>query len=802
MEAPFLRDEHDIQGEQNRVAEAALELFESLHDPEFDEALYEMVATAGAAAEEASTALPLKSEDAEAELERVVSQQYAPVVAEAHRMYDRLSEGLESVDLNETSVQELERVMDGFAPEASALPPEQQQFVGALFRKAKQAVRGAVSLARKGIQAVGKGLSAVARLALKPLWSKLKSLLMPLLKRAAMAALGKPSIATATLARNNGRRVVGGERENFETESGEGLSGEQPESIQREYDSYLLETVFGEGRSDAQMMVNEWSSALSSNTDPIRRLDEARDQLAERLAKLEDGEDPQPAIQEFIPVALMAIKPVLSAVVRLIGRERIVRFLAGFLAKMISGMVGPQRAAQVSRHVVSTALRGFGFETETDPRRAAAEVLAQTIQETLLSLAEQPESLFENPTLIQVAAQEAFESAAAANFPPEALRPDLRESETESDRWVAHPVQRRRKYFKKYSRVFEIQLTRRLAESVRTFDGMTLAEHLDATRVMRWNVPLRVRVHLYEIAPVARLADITVRERQVEGLGSARWEAWSQLHPLGVAAATALLREPGLGRDVDAKYTENRYSITRSQRFYYLEMAVPTKPRPVVPRRTPPPVPQVGITNPTGGGNAPSGVPAGARASARCAGNRVGLIIDIPRRQVVVKIRLAEEQAQQIANALRRQDITGAVHVFRSVRSVLRGLLTGGTSAGLTVRWPGSASEMLFEQLAPATAALAAVGQGAIKLFLEKIGEKLFDLVWAALERDLRARASEFITMAEDPADGVTVFLTFNNLGALSVVVDMVRGNPRAILGLVTSGIPYPGLFTVRGCTS
>jgi len=47
--------------------------------------------------------------------------------------------------------------------------------------------------------------------------------------------------------------------------------------------------------------------------------------------------------------------------------------------------------------------------------------------------------------------------------------------------------------------------------------------------------------------------------------------AYRRLHPLTVANATALLREPKLGVDVPARFLESRHRISVGQRFFFLE---------------------------------------------------------------------------------------------------------------------------------------------------------------------------------------------------------------------------------------
>jgi hypothetical protein len=72
------------------------------------------------------------------------------------------------------------------------------------------------------------------------------------------------------------------------------------------------------------------SSAVA--TPVFANLEEARDQFIQELNNLKDGENAEPYVQNFLP----AILPALRLGIRLIGRPRVVKFLAQLLAKLIS----------------------------------------------------------------------------------------------------------------------------------------------------------------------------------------------------------------------------------------------------------------------------------------------------------------------------------------------------------------------------------------------------------------------------------------------------------------------------------
>ena len=788
-ETPFQNDEFLLESENSQLAQSVAELLQNLKDTEFDEALYEMAAQAQSATTQNLTSDYLPSVQAEAEIERMLTQHFAPLATEAHHMYERMGEGLARYDLSTATEVELEAMLEQFSPDTANLTPEQQNFLGKLFNKAKQAVSGAVNLARKGISAIG-------RAALGPLLGKLKALVMPLLKRVIRFAMSKLPAKVRPIAQSLARKLFGGALEisESETPSSVVLSTESPVSIQQEYDFLVAEAMIsvGETEAEAEVVAEQFADVNQQGEDPITRLYEARDTLAKGLMELEAGQDPTPLIQQFLPAALIALQPVIRTVIAIIGREKVVDFIAGLLAKLVSKWVGEGPAKMLATPVVSAGLGLLGFETPPNARQYAAEVLAQTLQETVVGLAQQPESIFESPVLTQVAAQEAFEQAAAANFPPEMLKLELREAAEGTGAWVLRPTKQRRKYYKKYSQVKDLVLTRKLCEAIKVFGNVSLADHLETSRVVDFKQPIRVKLHLYELTIGSRLMDIAMRERNVNGLGNWKWEAWSQIFPFTPEAATALLREPGLGRKVESVYLAGPYLVAPGQRFYYLEFPAPVR-RPSPPSRSRIRIP---------GGDLQKII------KDKCLANRVGVIVDLPKESLIIKIRLMEDNAQRIAQALKRNDIASAVHIARTVSDLLRGVLTGSTQTGLTVVPPVSTAKEMMEQFAQtseasggAAAARGGAASSALTWVLTKVGEKLFNFIWGLIENYFKNKKQEFIAAADDAADGVTLYITFSNLKLLSVVREVMQGNyARAALALVSPQIPSPSIYTAKGC--
>ena len=76
------------------------------------------------------------------------------------------------------------------------------------------------------------------------------------------------------------------------------------------------------------------------------------------------------------------------------------------------------------------------------------------------------ETTLEHPALLEAAVTEAFHEAAAENFPPQVLIPSsTRHGPRDMGRDAAR---RKRKYYKKYTRVFDVEITPQIADSLKT----------------------------------------------------------------------------------------------------------------------------------------------------------------------------------------------------------------------------------------------------------------------------------------------------------------------------------------------
>ena len=747
-ESPFLSlyHEEDESLPSNPAAGVLAEVMAELQEPEqsdeFDSLLLEMAASVE---EHVSRNAPAHFGDASSYARRVVrvAEDYlAPIDREVQEHLEALSEMMGPVDPAAFSSEELDELLEARRGRGST--PQIEEFFGKLVKKIGAVAKGAVKLVKAG-------LTGPIGLLLKPLISKVKALVPKLLKKVIAFALKKlpekyrpalekvaaklqAAVEKKLVKKGAGPAALAAQEPSGDAgtaSSADPSAGAQPAAageptpqaapsatdIQAEFDGQLLELlVAGEVVDEEdELELADW------HDDPVIA---ARQTLARRLTELEQGEDPTPLMEDFLPAILPAIK----IGIKLIGRERVVGLIGGLLGKFMSPIVGKDLAPTLGKALTDLGLRTFlNSEVGGDSTRSVAgEALARTVEETVRGLDSVPEYAFESPVLLEGYVAEAFEAAAAANLPT-LVRSSLRESAGEAGAWIPLPRGSAPTY-KKFSRVFPVEVTPQLAGSVRTFGGGSIAGFLrDSFGIAGVTVP--ARVHIYEV--ISGSVTAIAKHETLRGLGSAGRQATRQLHPLTREAATALLREPKLGRRAPA--TSNRSRPFTGQRFYFLEM------------------PSVSA--------APRGRVSGLRAT-----------LDFPKDEIRVRLFLSEVVAQSIATGLRKK--TPASQTLRQLREVF---------AGPAALLGTAADDGLFRSiLEPAgTAGSRVLPANARASMRRTIAEKVMEWTWLRLAEYFEKAAHDFIPATEDARDGVGLLLTFHNPPGMSVLRAVMKGaNP------------------------
>jgi hypothetical protein len=454
--------------------------------------------------------------------------------------------------------------------------------------------------------------------------------------------------------------------------------------------------------------------------------------------------------------------------IRLVGRKKVVDFLANLLANLIQKFVGPQYAPALSQAIVDTGLGLLMLEaTPEDESRAAASAVAATVEETVRRVAAAPDYVLDNQELLEGFALEAFEQAAAANLPPVLpeetyrKRPDLGEARKLRGVWVMMPRGRRKRY-KKFSRRIPTQLTPHKVTALETFAGIPLEEFLEEQLGVAPGEEVAAFVHLYEAIPGARLTDIARQEQNTPGLGSANGQG--QLHPLTREAAALLLGEPELGRDIDPHHLLDPHTPMVGERFYYLE--IPGK-RPLT------------ISGPAG------------RAKARRP-TQVRLILDFPKNEIRVYLFLSEIRAQEVAVKLRQHTHIGMV------ATRLRGFIERGLRRALT----GAFGRIKIIHGAVTPDQWLGALRRLPSLVPQVLLGRLTEWVVKGLSDHLKQRTEEFIKAAEDTADGVTLVISLGNPPGFPQLRQALRGKGLSLASLkMSDGAPTVKIKIIPGYT-
>jgi len=723
---PFLSEYAGIEEQRPESVELHDLLFE-LYDAEFDEVLAEI----GHQAWEAVTqrAEPFGETGTIESAEQFLQEWSEPVRQAAEAMLDSIAEAASEHDLASMSESELDTFFERFEPRGTGLEQYFEDFLGGLVSKAKTLAKKALDVAKKGLALVP-GLGGLI--------AKLKALVRPLLNRVLKTAIDKLPPTLRPLARQLARRVLGAQVGEVDGEAFEAApAAPDVSAVQQQFDLEAAMLMFSSDENEQEFVLSEAVyGAEREDGAPVAQLQEARARFVDQL---EAGVDPEQALEQFIP-AVMGVLPIARTVIGVIGRKRVVNVLAKFLAGFIGRYVPTESATQLSQAIVDAGLRMLSLEApvEAEARgpRLACETIAQTVEDTVRRVTELDEATFEDQALLEAALTEAFHEAAAENFPPQVIVPELHEAPLRAT-WAAMPTGRRRKFYKKYTHVFDVEITPQIADSITTFGGTKLAAFLkDQLGIAP---PVRARVHLYQAISGTTLRRIARCERNIPGLGMASKTGAIQLHPLTVQAAGTLLQQPKLGRDVPGAFRSSRRLVAVGARFYYLEIA---GARPIT------------VTSAAG------------RTDVRRMSD-VNVTLDFPKDEFRVFVYLSESDAQEIAGKIRKQDLSSVLLLARRVYE-----------AGVNVALGGDIQRHV-RILTEAVPQEEFFGKQLKRLAVQvrqRLTKRVVDWVSKAFADYLKAGAGEFVAASEDPADGVTVVVQIANPPGAPLVRRLLRG--------------------------
>jgi hypothetical protein len=754
--SPFVNEIGDRLVAADPVTHAVAELLAELKDEEFDLAVHDLVheLSGMAAARNVGETDELRS--LEARVERALEDRLAPLATSYENQMDELAEQLAPLDMGSMTEAELDAVLERTAPPPSVLGPNFEFFLKKLWDKTKKAVKGAVNFVKKGV-------SAVSSLALKPVFAALRKLVRPLLKKVlaltmdkipekyrpmaekVAAQLGaksgrKPSSPAATspagapLADGAGTAAAEPSGGAAGAPAADAAATSEPTAaavseIQDELDGRFAELLLASSDIERETaLAQQEAEARRPALDPVGELERGRRRFVRAVAQLRQGESPAPAVEQFLPIVVSALKLGL----KLIGRKRVITFLGKMLGNLVAPIVGKDVATPLATMFADMGLKLLGFELSAgEQEEATGQALAHTLEETIRRVAALPAYVLDNELLLESHVLEAFETAAATSFPPALIKQELREAPGVDAMWVQVPA-RGRSYYRKFTHRFEIELTRPVAESIASFHGRTLEAVL--RDVQQVSFPLQARVHLFELRPGGRLAHIA-GEEQLQGLTPAT--SAQLLHPLTRHAATALLHHPRLGTAFGAAPHPLDPSV--GQRYYHLELVRSEH-------------------------EGPRGLLGALRPS------HLSAHVDFGRGEIRVRLYVAEAAAQPIASELRKSR-RGAVlvHRLRQLFAADLNRLASAHNHGI-LRIHSDGNGATDRSLA----AVAKDGQRAA--VRRELGAKIVEWTLTRLADHAQQKADEFVHATQAPDLGVTLRLAFQHPPRLPALRRLLAG--------------------------
>lgn len=708
-----------------------------LNDQEFSDNLYELAAEL-----EETWNSGISNETAMGEAFVPYARQksatyFSPLISASENMIDRISQRFSGYIPAELSGSEMEAFFNEVASDHSGLSPAQEQFFGSLFNKVKNVVK-------KGIELAGK-LSPV-----NILLGKLKGLIRPLLERVLKFAIGKLPKNLQPYAQTLSKKFLNLESPFVSDREGPEVSSTgEIDAIQTELDNQIASLVFSSNETQEDTFVMEYENA-SDDTRETPSLEAAREKFINELSELKQGESPAPAIEGFLPVAIMALRPLIKTGISLIGRKKVINFLAGLLAQLVAKYVPKQVAQPLAASIIDAGMSAIGFETyEMSKPDVGYEALVNTIQETIQNMGELDEADLNDHEALTMNLLEAFETAAANNFPSQYIREDLRTAK-DAGVWVLKPRNGGRSKYKKYSKVFPIVISPLTAKTVVTFRDLPLANFLRDKLGLDPTKPIQARVHLYETIEGTKLSQISKHEN-LPGFGPSQPYSWIQLLPLSKEASALLLNEPGLGKDFPKKFTTKRYHVAVGQRFYYLEI---------------------------NGAHLRMQSVSGHNKPAQS--DDIRGVLNFVKSSISISYYFSEEQAKSIVEKLNQNDLLGAAAGIRhSARGVLQSMLLGNVSGKVQIIHEAF-PEMYLENYADPQENLLGSGKSILTGLVENLVNKLAGKAYDEIREYFKSRANEFKQAQAEPQDGVTIRLVWTNvpgLAAIKTIISAIRGN-------------------------
>jgi hypothetical protein len=745
-QAPFL-DEYFVGDQvvaQHPERVAFMELMDELYDDEFDHLLAELAEEAYTAYESA-TPLGETNGPAGGDPEGFMRAYLAPLQTEAERIIDRADQALAGRDLASLSEGELDGLLETVdAPEAS-MSPLFEQFLGGLVKKIKKTAQSAWSAAKS---------VASKLMPINLILGHVKKLVKPMLERVLKYALNRLPPTIRPIAASLAKRLLG-EISMAQTEAASALAGVPATAdvglIQEAFDTGIVSALMAGDSIEGEVAMAEAESGLDPDSNAVAELEHARAAFIREINDLPDGGDPSPAVERFLP----AVLPFVRMGISVIGRPRVVNFIAGQLGLLIGKYIGRDQSVVLSRAIADAGLRMLTLEApEEDAAETAGAAMAAAIEDTVRELGQLDESEFADEALLGASTLAAFTKAAGVNFPSSLLRPAARRT-LMNGVWAFGPRRRAGAGYKKYSRRLGTRISPWLASRLPAADGATLHEFLQEQYEADGDV--EATAHLYEAIPGTRLAHVAAAEADAIGQGASDLE----FHPLTREAASTLFAEPGLAADGAGEAAEDPLTPEVGDRFYFLEVKAP--------RRT--------------------ALAVAGHGRVRRRPTQVRLALNPGTSGLTVRMYLSERRAQEFAARINRgggAPITGELAALAT--GLIDRVLGGGTPRRLRLGPGGFFGPSRHRALRQRLMQMASV----IKPM--QLGGKISGWLSGAMSGS-PTFAADFAKAAGDQRTGVTIVAVMNGVQGLSALADLLSGKA------MPAGQPVPALGPPQGST-
>lgn len=766
-ESPFLANPRlngKLEVEDPKV-EQFVQIMDELYDEEFEEAIDSILNEAADLSESR-----LESDNYftnEYQSQQLLHEYYVPLNREMDRFFNHMVHYGEEVDNRTKSLEELESFIDGYTYEKNHLTDVQENFLG-----------GIKKLVRKATKAVKKGVSTVGKLAKKFgmgfFLKKLEKIAQRFLKGFLEKGINKLPGQYQALARGvaqkflpksvTGASSISTPKDQSKTQ----FSQEPAEAAQEELNTAVAHLLMANNEVEWEIVERELDNTNSFVPDQTDQLTNARLEFIGQLSELEEGTNPEPQVEQFVQAVIAGLKVVLP----IIGRQRVINWLASLIAKLITKFVGKEAALALSKQMVETGFRMLNLEaTPEDPAQVGTSAIVATVEDTVNQLEHFPAYVFEDRPLFERYVIQAFEQAAAANMPDilnESIylkQPWLRESNRKRVLWKLVGFKRRSKNrrprlkIKQLNEVVETELTPFIANEVRSYGGVSLATFLRDRMGVSINKSIPIRIHLFEALPGSHLHDLANYAKEISGIEASSLTSWAEFHPLTSVAAGLLIGEPGLGCRAGKCLHKNRNAS--GHRFYYVEIPgarpqffAPQKGKPIL----------RGITN-------------------------LQIKLDFLANEIRLNLYLSEADAQAIAVNLRtNHSETAHLLVKMALEEELKTVFKYGQSGNLKILHtnviPGKRSGLAINMLPP--------------IIVNALVNAINRWVGKALISYLRNQPNQFVQAAEDYADGVTLSTTIVSPSDFSVLRQMLSGGGISIPDDLFSKAPAEVLFNAK----